>query len=711
MARQVHWQIPFYMRGETGLLSRCTINIHEDNYSGTTVILNGGVEPVVISEDNNSDAFTPVRISSGNISIIAQSDISAIFPVGITSRYVTIKRGTTLLWQGYLKTSNNDMVWDRFPVDIQLSAISCLGILGDIKIPVPNNSEFGLQRLRAIIKKAFDASGTSATIFMYPMEWDNGDILDSLVNDFAFFSEPNIPHDSPNYSRYIGKTYLEILEEIMTFLGWTLYERGDNAIIATSLGCGDYYSVQISELADENPDKAEVESRTVPLGTLSPIAGSDHNQSVVRPIKNITVETEIKKNDAIEIDLSPDNYGINFGSKFTLGASHGIPVLASKNLSGYVMDIDTQNCNIIPYCYSIPYIKNPIDDEWEFDSEEGVREEDMSASDFVSFTDGENPYGSTWQTHYGAMLFHGDCWNDSTGKTKYDYSDALLVVESYLHIGAQSYVTISETILKENPILYIQSKKAIYFKDGILVIKSNFWQNITGGRTDFLMKLKVGNKYYHRNTVTRSGYWDTTEEWFNIYLGTNDKTSYDVYEDYNDATGMIISSLGFETAGGIIEIWLTPTRAAASSFGSIKDFSVGTMLPDLYGGEARKDNNKYYATNQVEGSDREISLNLFTMNNNSPASNVLWWNSYSGLDYLTTQLDSGLTPVRPEVGLINKVKTQFSTKRKLIDVTVQFINVSPHWTILVDNVLYQILARKHNYADKTTRLTLLEIQS
>lgn len=691
----VRWRIPFYIRGG----NLCHVNIYDDNYSGTVTTLTGNTSPIVISEDDDDNVMLPIRTSTGHINLIAESNLSDIFPSEVFSRFVTLTSGGSTLWQGYIQVSNNDMIWDAFPLEVQLPLVSCLGALSKVEMPAPDNG-FGVYKLRQFLKKAFDASGTTATTFVYPGEWTGGNILDAKLQEFAFFEESGIDPDSPDFKLYTGITYLELLERIMTFLGWTLYERGSQ-IIAISRSATSYFSVPIENLSDPTFILTPV---TRSIVNLPAIADNNHSQSIIPPCGTINIKASAEGTDDIDIDISPNNPYVHFGEAIALHAGHGIESLASDSFEGYRIDIDKRNCDIIPHEYQITYFREFDDEPLVIDSIDEINP--TSFDDFMSVADGVDDGERIRYTHFGAQFYHADIWPTSTvGKKKYDYKDFVGIVISPSYDNVQErYVGLSEEQLKANPVLTLRSKKPIHFANGIICIKTDFLEELSDFRSLFV-RIKIGNQYFSKTSAILPGSWVSQESWIQVTLRQDDKTSYTVYKEYNDAEGVIIPTGSAQLAGNI-EIAIAPNVQDIGHFvGSLSSFNVSTMLPDLYGGIGRLEDNNYYGDTGTANENIDVNLDIITMNNNVPCKNCLWWND----TFFTNQLFFGGVASRPEFVLANKYKQQCGRKREVLKITCEYSDIQPYNTISINSAWYLILSAEHDYYEKTTTLKLISI--
>lgn len=132
----VRWQIPFRSLRRNALY---TVNVYDENYTGSPSVLTGGAQPFVTEEDDSEDWFEPVRTQSGYISIVDTGEDAAgnafnwrdFIPTTDTDRPVTLTdEGGTILWQGFMQAQNfGSQLYEtpqerQFPVQCVLTVLS-----------------------------------------------------------------------------------------------------------------------------------------------------------------------------------------------------------------------------------------------------------------------------------------------------------------------------------------------------------------------------------------------------------------------------------------------------------------------------------------------------------------------------------------------------------------------------------------------------------
>ena len=129
MARVIHWRIPFVSLDNTSY----QVNIYEEGYQGNVVILKGGAQPFVTEELDDSDAFLPIRTSSGYITVICESAslVNEILPVNVHDRYVELvdvtPNANKVAWNGYIMPEEYSGDWNVTPFELSLPVASPIG--------------------------------------------------------------------------------------------------------------------------------------------------------------------------------------------------------------------------------------------------------------------------------------------------------------------------------------------------------------------------------------------------------------------------------------------------------------------------------------------------------------------------------------------------------------------------------------------------------
>ena len=158
MSKTIRWDIPFQsVKGRDYHLL-----IYDDGWSSGRVTIQGGETPFTTSEDTNTDFFSPVRGSTGTISILDPdgTKLSSMIPDNNTARPVRLlgKRagsGNDIMWQGFLTCNTYSQGYTNRPQICELQVASLLEAADSI---AAKQSDFsGLMSIREIIYKCIEA--------------------------------------------------------------------------------------------------------------------------------------------------------------------------------------------------------------------------------------------------------------------------------------------------------------------------------------------------------------------------------------------------------------------------------------------------------------------------------------------------------------------------------------------------------------------------
>ena len=230
----IHWKIPFKsLRSGTVY----TVNIYDDSYTGTAVVLKGGAQPFTTQEDTANDFFVPVRTQSGYLRIVDDGldangnawNWKTIIPETDTSRPVTLTNASNVVvWMGFMQAQDFGNVLygnpqeREFPVQCPLTVTECTDI---------NYQQTAIQNFAYLLKQIIDSipstcrpsnvylqGGTDAQAWLLKcIDWQN------FVNKNADDSL------SARFNMY------QCLEDMCRFWGWTARVHG----VDMFLSCAD----------------------------------------------------------------------------------------------------------------------------------------------------------------------------------------------------------------------------------------------------------------------------------------------------------------------------------------------------------------------------------------------------------------------------------------------------------------------------------------
>lgn len=243
MARNVKWRMRFMAFDNT----LYTVSIYtEDTVSSVTELTPAAI-PFETQENNDNNAFIPVRTSTGYLRFVVTdlSIINEIMCTKVDGRYVTLTKQVSgqpvIVWHGYMQTESFNCDWTATPYVVEFPIVSALGLLENMEYtPVKEYVPIGY-----IIQRALNNNYMDFTKFYTPYRDETHDFL-AYLNDFTFQKEEHsewINHlgynaDTPFPSE--KRTCLSVISDICQYFGWSLYERGTELYFVSVNGTTTY---------------------------------------------------------------------------------------------------------------------------------------------------------------------------------------------------------------------------------------------------------------------------------------------------------------------------------------------------------------------------------------------------------------------------------------------------------------------------------------
>lgn len=253
--RAVRWQMQFMSK--TGTLY--TVRIFDDDYSGAITTLLPANEPFVTQEDDDDNAFIPVRYSTGYVRFIVEDlgVISDIMTTKVNGRYITLSETINgyivVRWQGYMQTLSFQGPWEAAPHEIEFPIVSSLGVLDNM--PYTPLREY--MTLGYLLRRAVTHDYMEFNVWNTPLRGDSHD-FNAVVNDDIFRQS-----DAEDWTVHVGynadaafpetqMTRLDVIREICKFFGWSLREHGADLYFVAVNGTNSYQYGGISGLTQSS---------------------------------------------------------------------------------------------------------------------------------------------------------------------------------------------------------------------------------------------------------------------------------------------------------------------------------------------------------------------------------------------------------------------------------------------------------------------------
>ena len=266
--------------------------------SGNTIPLKGGAQPFTTQEDYDEDMFVPIRTQSGYLRVVDDGkdangnawDWKDLIPATDTSRPVTLTRGGTVVWRGFMQAQDFGSVLygnpqeREFPVQCQLSVLSGF----DVEPSGGVIEDFGY-----ILSYIFSKAGTWGDFYF---QGGNavGEWLRKMVSWILFASQDDNGILRARYNCY------QVLEDICAFWGWTCRISGQDVWFTsaddTSIN-SKFQKVTLQDLVDitrATPTDVQWQSFSV-AGFVS----TNNTEDYMRGVHHVTVNADIDKHDNI----------------------------------------------------------------------------------------------------------------------------------------------------------------------------------------------------------------------------------------------------------------------------------------------------------------------------------------------------------------------------------------------------------------------------
>ena len=251
--------------------------------------------PISTDEDSDSDMFMPVRTQSGYIRILSTDKTTwrQFIPTSATAMPVTLKKGTAIVWQGYVQTGTYGTTWPAIYEDFELPIVCGLSVLESFDVDVQGPGDvvtvgqllaylFG--KLSGLTYKAYFHSGNPGYVsawLQYRVIWRN-------------FLDEDDGTLKPSYNCQ------EILEEVCKFYGWSCRTHGDGIWFTNITDSERNDVVQVFTMAQlANGSSSTFETFSTHALADADFASTDHSEEWIPGCKSVTFNSELNAFDTI----------------------------------------------------------------------------------------------------------------------------------------------------------------------------------------------------------------------------------------------------------------------------------------------------------------------------------------------------------------------------------------------------------------------------
>ena len=312
------FRIPFVSL--TGNLFELRIYPSAEGYDATNATqLYGGREPFVTEDTDNTDILSPVRSSTGYITIVTE-DItlqSRIMPTSADGMRVTLLRyaredesdkTTRVEWEGYIRPESFTQEWCAGPWEIQIPVVSRLGMIMNDYLSDGNTGLVTIgEWLNTICGDVYKHVVIPDNELAHNGSFDWGGTVESPTVLQLAFSESIFKsaiklqdRDNPNNTTsglWDPGIHMDIATSVCTMTRWVMREDGDTLICDDPGHTGSYLKYSAGSLRNLYPQaEASVtltDLRIEELGNSwadTHLCGDDGTRDSLMPYGRVTIE-------------------------------------------------------------------------------------------------------------------------------------------------------------------------------------------------------------------------------------------------------------------------------------------------------------------------------------------------------------------------------------------------------------------------------------
>lgn len=646
--------------------------------SGDAVPLKGGAQPFTTQESDDEDMFVPIRTQSGYLRIVDDGkdangnawDWKDLIPATDTSRPVTLMRGGTVVWQGFMQAQDFGSVLYGNPQEREFPVQCVLSVLGGSDI---NYNQTAIQNFAYLLKQIVDAipSACRPTEFYIQGGANAQEWLLKRIDWQNFVSE-----DADGLTARF--TMYQCLEDMCRFWGWTARTKGT----AMYLTCADdsnqttWLELTYAELEQLAAYSGAILATSVPFETASLsgdiFASTNNDEYVQRGVKKATVSVDGNAADETLIEAFPSSVENIMAHNGTYTEQYsGVSVMYSNDITGFTDSYLVGSCRSSYATFNIANAYTV-----------GV-DSSGTTSDVIRI---KKTFGSASDSAFASMstVFHHTF--PGSGFNRFGVRP----------IGLSLCGT-----------AYVKGKK---FED---------YQVSGEGRKHIYMRLGIGTSRANAKWFNGSDSWTTIENEFKVTLGNRTEEMF-----VEHSSGFVfIKVIPLPTTnilyGRIFVEFLgsddMPKDDNDQRSFDIADFFIKYVTSNegwTILGEATKDSSATYkSSNGSNMSDEWGTDCIYASQNNLARGYGLVMNpDYS---YLETLVFAGsATAKHPEQHLADRVTNFWQTSRRRLAVELRrdlIADITPRHKVTIDGMTGYPIAISHEWRDDVTQLTILQL--
>lgn len=305
MAKQVRWRVPFASVNGT----QYEVEIYDENWTGSPVVLTAGATPFVTDEDASDDFFAPVRSQTGTLQVCTllpdgtMLRLEDILPANNIARPVQLRRvdDDVVEWQGFLSCEAYTQDYVGIPQVLDLSLISVLEAMDSVEVEMADKMMFNriIAHLLYALQTINDKSGMNLFANIITPSYCQDALITKYFYNNVYFTADQVVSGDNIVVEVHSISCKQILSQIAQFFGCCWREVGQDIYMEVIGEGGNYIAFEFSTFASKylNGTSTSISSqRSISTEELADCEwmGTGHQKSVAQGMRRVKVSTSLE---------------------------------------------------------------------------------------------------------------------------------------------------------------------------------------------------------------------------------------------------------------------------------------------------------------------------------------------------------------------------------------------------------------------------------
>lgn len=270
----------------------CLLNIYEEGYTGSSAdttktgadvpftvetgikALTPAANPFEYNEIDDDNLLNVLRYKTGYIRVEEETygELEDLYPATEMQHYLEFYYGSELNFTGFMQAQAFDNSWIASPRLMQFPIISPLGLVKNMKFAKPIASLPNIVTSDSIFQEIINGLNAAYSKIVTPTE-----VVSFSINRMLICPFNDYPVEQNGSDAYDPLTYFDFLETYCNLWGLIMHDTPTAIVFSKYDYDGEYNNTTTTGDTTENIDD------------YFSIASDDHRESLVAPLKNITV--------------------------------------------------------------------------------------------------------------------------------------------------------------------------------------------------------------------------------------------------------------------------------------------------------------------------------------------------------------------------------------------------------------------------------------